>query len=49
MIHMERAGATKGPFPADLDEQRAALKAAGFRDVDCFRKELGRALGGGYA
>jgi tRNA (cmo5U34)-methyltransferase len=49
MIHSERAPATTGPFPADLDQQLAALKAAGFRDVDCFWKELGRALVGGYA
>ncbi len=38
-----------GPFPADLDQHLAALKAAGFRDVDCFWKELSRALFGGYA
>ena len=49
MIRRERAPATAGPFPADLDQQLAALKAAGFRDVDCFWKELGRALVGGYA
>ena len=30
-------------------ESEAALKAAGFRDVDCFWKELRRALVGGYA
>jgi len=41
-------GAT-GPFPASLDEHLAALNAAGFNDVDCFWKELRRALFGGYA
>ena len=41
-------GAT-GPFPAGLDQHLAALKAAGFKDVDCFWKELRRALFGGYA
>lgn len=41
--------ATTGPFPAGLDQHMAALKAAGFRDVDCFWKELRRALFGGYA
>src|SRR5215831_15102014 len=35
-------------FPANLDEQLAALRAAGFTDVDCFWKELRRALFGGY-
>lgn len=37
-----------GAFPAGLDQHLAALKAAGFRDVDCFWKELRRALVGGY-
>ena len=41
-------GATS-PFPASLDQHLAALKAAGFKDVDCFWKELRRALFGGYA
>jgi tRNA (cmo5U34)-methyltransferase len=36
------------PFPAGLDQHLAALKAAGFRDVDCFWKDLQRALYGGY-
>jgi len=36
------------PFPANLDEQLAALRAAGFTEVDCFWKELQRALFGGY-
>jgi len=40
---------TTGPFPAGLDQHLAALKAAGFKDVDCFWKELRRALFGGYA
>jgi tRNA (cmo5U34)-methyltransferase len=38
-----------GPFPANLDQQLAALKAAGFSEVDCFWKDLQRALFGGYA
>jgi tRNA (cmo5U34)-methyltransferase len=37
------------PFPATLDQQLAALDAAGFRDVDCFWKELRLALLGGFA
>lgn len=36
-------------FPANLDQQLAALRAAGFREVDCFWKDLQRALFGGYA
>jgi tRNA (cmo5U34)-methyltransferase len=42
------AGGT-GPFPASLDQHLTALTAAGFEDVDCFWKELRRALFGGYA
>ena len=38
-----------GPFPASLDQHLAALRAAGFNDVDCFWKDLRRALLGGYA
>src|SRR5262249_34442353 len=38
-----------GPFPASLDQHLAALTVAGFEDVDCFWKELRRALFGGYA
>jgi tRNA (cmo5U34)-methyltransferase len=38
-----------GPFPADLEQQLAALKTAGFKGVDCFWKDLQRALFGGYA
>jgi tRNA (cmo5U34)-methyltransferase len=37
-----------GPFPADLAQQLAALRAAGFKDVDCFWKDLRRALIGGF-
>ena len=40
-------GAT-GPFPAGLDQHLEALKAAGFKDVDCFWKETRLALFGGY-
>ena len=40
---------TTGPFPADLDQHLAALRAAGFKDVDCFWKETRLALFGGYA
>jgi SAM-dependent methyltransferase len=36
-------------FPASLDQHLAALKAAGFSEVDCFWKDLRRALVGGYA
>ncbi len=37
-----------GPFPASLEQHLAALKAAGFNQVDCFWKDLHRALYGGY-
>jgi SAM-dependent methyltransferase len=37
-----------GPFPANLDQHLAALKAAGFKEVDCFWKDLQRALYGGF-
>ena len=40
---------TSGPFPADLDQHLQALKAAGFKNVDCFWKETRLALFGGYA
>ena len=40
---------TREPFPAALDQHLAALKAVGFKDVDCFWKELRRAVFGGYA
>jgi len=43
------ANGAAGPFLANLDQHLAALKAAGFRDVDCFWKDLRRALFGGYA
>ena len=36
-------------FPANLDEHLAALRVAGFSEVDCFWKDLQRALYGGYA
>ena len=45
--HPHAGGA--GPFQAGLDEHLRALKAAGYRDVDCFWKELRLALFGGYA
>src|SRR5215813_8619878 len=35
-------------FPANLDQHLAALKSAGFTEVDCFWKDLQRALFGGY-
>ena len=38
-----------GPFPANLDQQLAALRAAGFKHVDCFWQDERRALFGGYA
>jgi tRNA (cmo5U34)-methyltransferase len=41
-------GAAQG-FPANLDEHLVALRAAGFTEVDCFWKDLRRALYGGYA
>jgi tRNA (cmo5U34)-methyltransferase len=41
--------AAREPFPATLDQHLAALKATGFTDVDCFWKELRRAVFGGYA
>lgn len=37
-----------GVFPAGLDQHLAALKAARFNEVDCFWKDLRRALIGGY-
>jgi tRNA (cmo5U34)-methyltransferase len=43
------AAATRGPFPATLDQHLAALQAVGFKDVDCFWKELRRAVFGGFA
>jgi tRNA (cmo5U34)-methyltransferase len=36
-------------FPATLDQNLAAMKAARFKDVDCFWKDLRWALIGGYA
>ncbi|PYM95095.1 MAG: hypothetical protein DME04_05775 [Candidatus Rokuibacteriota bacterium] len=43
------ASPAREPFPATLDQHLAALKASGFKDVDCFWKELRRAVFGGYA
>ena len=37
------------PFPATLDQHLAAMEAARFKDVDCFWKDLRRALIGGSA
>jgi tRNA (cmo5U34)-methyltransferase len=37
-----------GPFPANLEQHLTALKVAGFTQVDCFWKDLQRALYGGY-
>lgn len=48
MVRQE-AVASAGPFPASLEQHMAALKAVGFKDVDCFWKELQRAVYGGYA
>jgi len=39
-------GSTRRP---NLEQQLAALKGAGFKAVDCFWKDLQRALFGGYA
>src|SRR5262249_61728760 len=41
--------ATTGPFPGDLAQHLDALGAARFTEVDCFWKDLRRALIGGYA
>jgi len=52
MVRREEASpvtATTGTFAATVDQHLAALRAAGFKDVDCFWKELRRALVGGYA
>ena len=40
--------ATTGSFPATLDQHLTAMRAAGFKNVDCFWKDLRRALIGGY-
>ena len=39
---------TRDSFPATLDQHLAAMRAAGFKNVDCFWKDLRRALIGGY-
>ena len=52
MLQPAHQAAEHGPvhaFPANLDEQLAALRAAGFAEVDCFWKDLRQALFGGYA
>jgi tRNA (cmo5U34)-methyltransferase len=52
MLQQTHQTAEHGPahaFPANLDEQLAALRAAGFTDIDCFWKDLRQALFGGYA
>jgi tRNA (cmo5U34)-methyltransferase len=46
--HRSPAQAGTGSFPANLEQQLAALRAAGFKEVDCFWKDLQRALFGGY-
>jgi len=46
--HQTASHGSAHAFPANLDEQLAALGAAGFTDVDCFWKDLRRALFGGY-
>jgi SAM-dependent methyltransferase len=48
--HPERhpADMPAGTYFASLDQHLVALKAAGFRQVDCFWKDLRRALVGGY-
>jgi SAM-dependent methyltransferase len=51
MVHRgEHSPAHRSPgsFPAGLDQHLAALRSAGFNEVDCFWKELRRALIGGY-
>jgi tRNA (cmo5U34)-methyltransferase len=35
-------------FPGSLDQHLAALRSAGFSEVDCFWKDMQRALFGGY-
>ena len=51
MLQQSHQTAAHGPahaFPANLDEQLAALRVAGFTEVDCFWKDLRQALFGGY-
>ena len=47
--HQTPAHGPAQAFPANLDEQLAALRSAGFTEVDCFWKDLRQALFGGYA
>ena len=52
MLQQARQTSAHGPahsFPANLEQHLAALGAAGFTEVDCFWKDLQRALYGGYA
>jgi SAM-dependent methyltransferase len=42
------ADGSSGPFRATLAQHLQALQAAGFSEVDCFWKDLQRALIGGY-
>jgi tRNA (cmo5U34)-methyltransferase len=44
----QAANGGTGPFPATLEQHLTALRAAGFNQVDCFWKDLQRALYGGY-
>ena len=48
-LDLVNAPGETGPFPANLDQQLAALKATGYKSVDCFWKDARRALFGGYA
>jgi len=43
------AGPRDEAFSGDTGRQLAAMKAVGFKDVDCFWKDLQWALIGGYA
>jgi tRNA (cmo5U34)-methyltransferase len=47
--HQSPSQTSPQAFPADLDQHLAALRAVGFHEVDCFWKDLQRALFGGYA
>jgi cyclopropane fatty-acyl-phospholipid synthase-like methyltransferase len=46
--HQHPAHTPGHAFPANLDEHLAALRMAGFAEVDCFWKDLRHALYGGY-
>ena len=45
--HQTHAHGPAHAFPANLDEQLAALRSAGFTDVDCFWKDLRQACSAG--